>query len=132
MSSALDPMAAMAGALGGGGMSPDPMAAPQGAPPLDPSLLAPPPEAAAPEGDAIDATDDPDELTNLALKAIRKILAGDVETDHEDQVKLEKATSALQDYLAGNQKLTDSAMGAGPGEKFVRKQASRGAAGGGY
>jgi len=120
MSSALDP-AALAGALGGGGA--DPMAGAMAG-------AMPPPEAApADSGDIIDSTDDPDELAQLGLKALRKILSGDMETDHEDQVKLEKATTVIQEYLAGNQKLTDTAMGAGPGEKFVRKATG---GGGGY
>lgn len=148
MSSILDP-ALMGGAAGAPGIqgvdpsaagpAPADLAGALGAPPAagPPGLPGLPPDLSAlgdteePAGPTVEDTDDPDGLAGIALAALRKILAGDAETDHEDQLIIEKATTQIQQYLAGNQKLNDTAMGAGPGEKYVRKSASRGA-GGGY
>lgn len=43
------------------------------------------------------------------------------EKDHQDVLVLEKVTTLLQGYLASNEKLVDSATGAGSGERLIRK-----------
>jgi hypothetical protein len=44
------------------------------------------------------------------------------EQDDEDLAIAAKIKADIQKLLAQNQKLADSAMGMGPGEKFIRKQ----------
>lgn len=92
-----------------------------GGPPASISLGggAPPP----PAEDA--GPSDPLALMREALDKTRK--AADAEPDDEDQALLEKIGADIAKYLAAQQKLTDSAIGAGPGVKLVRKAAGGGA-----
>lgn len=70
--------------------------------------------AEAPQGGGDSVT-----LLSDALSLIRQAI--EVEPDDEDKLTLEQATTLLQKVKASNQKLTDTAMGAGPGAKFLRK-----------
>lgn len=79
----------------------------------------------APPADA--AGGDPLELMRKALENTRK--AAVAEPDDEDQALLEKIGADIAKYLAAQQKLTDSALGAGPGVKLVRKAAGNSGAG---
>lgn len=49
------------------------------------------------------------------------VQAEGLEKDHEDKAKLMKMAADLQAFLGASQKLEDSAMGAGPGVKLIRK-----------
>lgn len=70
-------------------------------------------------------------LLGQALDLIRQAI--DVEPDEEDKLTLEQCTTLLQKVKASNQKLQDTAMGAGPGAKFLRKaQGGAPSDGGGY
>jgi hypothetical protein len=69
----------------------------------------------------------PEDLVSQGLELIRQAIPMD--PDEEDKLLLEKITTMCQDYIARQQKLVDTATGAGPGAKLVRK-ASGG--GGGY
>lgn len=119
--SAIDPTAALSGLMGGGGGG-DPMGA-QGAPPD---------ASAPPEGPTTADPKQGDNLDNLrsAIDSIVSYMQD--EPDPEDLAKANKAKQALLDLLASNQKMNDQAMGAGPGEKFVRKQTAAANSGGGY
>lgn len=100
---------------------------------IDPSMMGggPPPSislggGAPPAPPAEDAgSSDPLALMREALDKTRK--AADAEPDDEDQALLEKIGADIAKYLAAQQKLTDSAIGAGPGVKLVRKAAGGGA-----
>lgn len=114
--SSLDP--ALLAQLGAGGG--DPMG---GAP-------APAPADAAPAGPDITSDSQGDNNDNLrqAVSAIRAYMEG--EQDDEDLAAAADIVSKIQKLLAAQQKLNDQAMGAGPGEKFVRKATA--SASGGY
>jgi hypothetical protein len=105
--------------LGGGGGLPT-------AGPPAPEMEVPADEPLAAEGES----SDPSDLVRQALDLLRKAL--EIEPDDEDTLLLEKMTTQGQQYLAAQQKLGDQAMGAGPGEKFLRKSGNGGSAGGGY
>lgn len=74
-----------------------------------------------PTGDKTDSIRQAIELLNVYLVE---------EEDDEDLALVSKIQADLQKLLANNQKLTDQAMGAGPGARFLRKQG--GGQGGGY
>jgi hypothetical protein len=74
-------------------------------------------------------TDDPQQLVRQAKELLRRAL--DAEPDDEDSLLIEKMLTEAQQYLAGEQKLNDQAMGAGPGVKAVRKAQAK-SPGGGY
>lgn len=65
-----------------------------------------------------------EKLVQQAKVLIRQAL--EKEPDHEDAMQLEDIASRMQKYLATQQKMVDSAMGAGPGTKMVRKSAQQG------
>lgn len=102
---------------------------------LDPAMLGggAPPSIQIPGGDggeppAPDAGGgDPMKMMRDALEMTRKAAAA--EPDDEDQALLEKIGADIAKYLAAQQKLTDSALGAGPGVKLVRKAAGNSGAG---
>lgn len=98
------------------------LAGAQGGAPAGPAVPGGEEAAEAPQGG-----DDSIALLDDALELIRQAIA--VEPDDEDKLTLEKATTLLQQVKASNQKLTDQAMGAGPGVKYLRKAAQ--ASGGG-
>lgn len=102
---------ALAGALsglGGGGE----MAAPEEAP----AEAAPPSITSSPSGDHLDSLRD-------AISSLQAYL--EAEQDDEDLALATKLVAQVQQLLAKNQKETDTAMGFGPGEKFLRKQTQR-------
>lgn len=98
---------------------------------IDPSMMGGPPAGApapsitlgggAPPEPTSGSGGDPAELMRKALETTRQAAAA--EPDDEDQALLEKIGADIAKYLAAQQKLTDSAMGAGPGVKLVRKAA---------
>lgn len=99
---------------------------------IDPSMMGgPPPSISLPAGGgeppAEAGSSDPAELMRNALENVRK--AAVAEPDDEDQAMLEKIGADIAKYLATQQKLVDTATGAGAGEKLVRKVTR---AGGGY
>lgn len=67
---------------------------------------------------------DPVELVRKAIELVDA--AKTAEPDDEDTVLLEKVTTELQTYIANQQKLVDTATGAGPGAKVIRKAQARG------
>ena len=73
-----------------------------------------------PRGDKTDAIREAIELLHVYMTE---------EEDDEDLALVSKIQADLQKLLANNQKLEDTAMGAGPGAKFLRKA---GGGGGGY
>lgn len=79
-------------------------------------------EQAAPTGGGGQAN--AEELVKKAKDLIRQAI--EAEPDQEDKMILEDTASRMQKYLAAQQKLGDSAMGAGPGVKLVRKAAAGG------
>jgi|SRR6266536_2133743 len=97
------------------------------------------PEGLSPQGDGPPQTIDlPQPASPLGLSAfgaaappdVSDIVAqvrqlADSDPDHEDKLLLEKVTTLLQEYAARQQKLSDQAMGAGPGLKAVRKAGLR-------
>lgn len=103
---------------------------------IDPSMMGglggPPPSIQLPgaggEPPAEAGGGDPAALMREALGAVRK--AAVAEPDDEDQAMLEKIGADIAKYLATQQKLVDTATGAGAGEKLVRKVTRAG--GGGY
>lgn len=101
--------------LGGGGGAP---------------TAGPPSELEIPGGEAPQGGGDPSDMVREALDLLRAAL--DAEPDDEDTLVLEQMTTLGQKYLAAQQKLSDTAMGAGPGEKYVRKQGQSSGGGGGY
>lgn len=101
-----DPMAALLGGGGGPPMGGDPMG---GAPP---TLDIPSEESSS----------DPVESMRQALDLVRS--AAEAEVDDEDQAALEKIGAQIAAYIGSQQKLTDTATGAGPGAKLVRKAAA--------
>lgn len=100
----------LAGLLGGGGGMGGPAAGGLGGP--QPAPAAPPEEEAA-------GSEDPVDLMKQALDLVRRALA--VEKDEEDVLMLEKTTTQIQQYIANDQKMVDTAMGTGPGHKALRK-----------
>ncbi len=99
-----DPLAGLLGGGAGAGM---------GAPPAGPE---PAPAAPADQGGG---DEDPVDLMKQALDLVRRALA--VEKDEEDVLMLEKTTTQIQQYIANDQKMVDTAMGTGPGHKALRK-----------
>lgn len=88
---------------------------------------APPPEMDVPEESA--PSGDPVEMMRQALDLTRS--SAESEPDDEDQAELEKIGAAIAAYIGKQQKLVDTATGAGPGAKLVRKSTAQSAAGGG-
>ena len=88
---------------------------PAGGPPPSISL----PGAGGGEPPAEAGGGDPAVLMREALESVRK--AAVAEPDDEDQALLEKIGADIAKYLATQQKLVDTATGAGAGEKLVRK-----------
>lgn len=102
-----------------------------GGPPMGPSG----PPAPAPSGGAGSVTSPPsgDHTDNIrhAIELLDQYMTE--ENDDEDLALVSKIQADLQKLLANNQKLTDTAVGAGPGAKFLRKQnGGGGSQGGGY
>jgi hypothetical protein len=89
-----------------------------GAPPSGPAGA--PPLGGPPAGGS-DGPDSPkvEQLLDQAKSLI--VQAEGLEKDHEDKAKLMKMAAELQAFLGSSQKLNDSAMGAGPGVKLIRK-----------
>lgn len=101
----------LAGALSGlGGGAPEEPAAPA------PEEEAPPSITSSPSGDHLDSLRD-------AISSLQAYL--EAEQDDEDLALATKLVAQVQQLLAKNQKETDTAMGFGPGEKFLRKQTQR-------
>lgn len=88
------------------------------------------PAPAAPGGEPAEGGGDSVALLDEALGLIRQAI--EVEPDDEDKLTLEKATTLLQQVKASNQKLTDQAMGAGPGVKYLRKASQSSGGGAAY
>lgn len=126
-----DPLAALQGATGGGGgdlpfpgdpsggaTGPDSTAGPQ-ADALGGKSVAPPPS-----GDPSDTLKHIIDLFNVYMQE---------EQDPQDLAKASKLQADTHQLLADQQKLVDTATGAGPGARMVRKAtASQGGGGGGY
>lgn len=99
--------------MGGGGGGPAP-----GGPPE--SIQIPGGAPAAPQAggggqsDAISLMQQAKELLRQALES---------EPDEEDKLLIEKMLTEAQQYVATQQKLIDTATGAGPGAKVMRKAA---------
>lgn len=93
---------------GGGGM---------GAPAGPPPSIQIPGQGPAPESGG----SDPIALVQQAKDLLRQAL--DAEPDEEDKLLLEKMLTEAQQYVATQQKIVDSATGAGPGAKVMRKAA---------
>lgn len=104
-------MALLDDILGGGG-PPAPDAG--GAPPSIPL-----PGADGQPSDGAASQDDPVDLMNQVKDLLRR--AEQADPDHEDKLLLEKMLTEAQQYLANQQKLTDTVTGAGPGAKIIRK-----------
>lgn len=70
-----------------------------------------------------DGPDSP-QVESLLRRAKQLVLQAEgMEKDAEDQAKLTKLAADIQGFLGAQQKLNDSAMGAGPGVKLIRKTA---------
>jgi hypothetical protein len=91
-------------AMGGGGPA-GLLAAAQGAPP----------DAGAEGGGEGSNSEDMRQVKDL----LRKILEN--EPDEQDSLLLEKMLTEAQQYLANEEKLVDTALGAGPGARLLRK-----------
>jgi hypothetical protein len=74
---------------------------------------------APPAPPADNGGEDPVELMRQALEKTRK--AAILEPDDEDQAALEKLGADIAKYIGSQQAMIDSAVGAGPGVKLVRK-----------
>lgn len=99
---------------------------PQGGP-AGVSPLGGPADSQAQDG----AQQNPEDLIQQAKDLIDKAIP--LDPDHEDKLLLEKIATEMQQYLANQQKLGDTALGAGPGAKMVRKATARQqGTGGGY
>lgn len=92
-------------------------------PDLPPTITIPDAGSAGPTGGG---GGNPVELLRQALSLVRQ--AAEAEPDDEDQAALEKIGASIAQQIATDQKLRDTATGAGPGAKLVRKVA-RGAGG---
>lgn len=91
-----------AAAMGGGGGGPEGLlSAAQGAPPED----------AGGGGNS--------ESMRQVKELLRSILEN--EPDEQDSLLLEKMLTEAQQYLANEEKLVDTALGAGPGARLLRK-----------
>lgn len=94
-----------------------------------------PPGAGGPAGPSRGG-DGPDseqvrKLVSQAVDLIRQ--AEDLEGDDGDKALLAKAAADLRGFVGNQQKMLDTAMGAGPGVKIMRKNAPpSGGPGGGY
>lgn len=86
-----------------------------------------PPGAGGPgggPGGAGGASDGPDsaqvrQLIQTAIDSLRQ--AEDLEGDAADQALIAKTVADLRGFIGNQQKMEDTAMGAGPGIKLVRK-----------
>lgn len=92
----------------------------------------PPPEEAPDLGSAITSPGKGDNSDNLrnAAAMIQTYLEG--ESDDEDIAEGTKIAALIANLLAKQQKLEDTAVGAGPGAKLVRKSRGGGGASAGY
>jgi hypothetical protein len=61
----------------------------------------------------------PEETARKAGELIRQAI--EEEVDEEDRFQLEEIASKIQKYIASQQQLADTATGAGPGAKVLRK-----------
>lgn len=124
MSSALD---ALGAALGGGqGGPPSHIPVPGGGGPAGPSVG---PSAGPSDADESTGGDGPDspkvaDLCDQAVSILQQ--AGDLEADAADKAKFSKWIAEIHAFLGEQQKLQDTAMGAGPGAKVIRKATSPG------
>jgi hypothetical protein len=91
--------------LGGGGGAPEGMG---GAP-------AAPAESSIPRGGG----GNPEDTARQAGELIRQAI--EEEVDEQDRYALEEIASKIQKYIASQQDLADTATGAGPGAKVLRK-----------
>lgn len=114
------------GALGGGGMAP-----PGGGAGMSPPGGSPPPgDGPAPASLTSQSSGEPaSDAARQAIDFVRTAL--EAESDDEDLVMLQKVMSDLQSYLAKQQKTADTALGMGPGQKFLRKQTAMSGGGSG-
>jgi hypothetical protein len=88
--------------------------------------------AAAPAPSSLTSPSSGEPAADAARQAIDLVrTALESEQDDEDLVMLQKVMSDLQSYLAKQQKLSDTALGMGPGDKFLRKQTQMGGGGAG-
>lgn len=97
--------------MGGGGGGPAP-----GGPPESIQIPGGAPQAGGGGGQS-----DAISLMQQAKDLLRQAL--DSEPDEEDKLLIEKMLTEAQQYVATQQKLIDSATGAGPGAKVMRKAA---------
>ncbi len=100
---------------------------PAGAPAPSITLGGGAPPAPPAESGGSEWPSDPVALARKLLEGTRKL--AEIEPDDEDQAAIEKLGADISKYIAAQQKLTDSAMGAGPGVKLVRKAAGNSGAG---
>lgn len=103
--------------MGPGGPMPGP--APAGPPPAGP-----PP---APLGGGGDGPDSQKVISAVKAAIAALDVAQRLENDPGDKAVLAKEIATLHKFLGDQQKLTDTAMGAGPGVRMVRKNAPGGA-----
>lgn len=61
----------------------------------------------------------PEDAAREAGKIIRQAI--ELEVDEADRLQLEEIASRIQKYIASQQDLADTATGAGPGAKVMRK-----------
>lgn len=99
-----------------------------GGPP--PSISLPAPGGEPPAASGGEWPSDPVDIARKLLEGIRALAAA--EPDDEDQAQIEKMGADMAKYLANQQKLVDSATGAGPGAKLIRKATRAGGGTPGY
>lgn len=91
---------------------------------------APDPGAADPSAGADTGASDPAALMKQALALLDQVKQA--ESDEQDTLLLEKMTTMGQQYLADQVKLQDTATGAGPGARLVRKATANAGGSPGY
>ena len=87
-----------------------------------------------PQGDSGGKGDGPDseQVKSLIQKAIEALdQAKGLEGDPGDQALIAKCVADLHGFIGNQQKMLDTAMGAGPGVKIMRKSAPPSGGGGG-
>ena len=104
-----------------------------GPPPGGPGLGGPP--GGPPPGPDGPGPGDPDSgsVTGMLKQAMKLVLqAAELEGDDADTASIHDIAAKISKAIAAEQQLTDSAMGAGPGVKLVRKAAAGAGPQGGY
>lgn len=120
--SSIDQLGAMLGGGGGPGGPPSHIALPPGAD----AAPAPDSEGAGDNPGGGDGPDTPKVADGVqsAIDALTGVLPD--EGDASDKAFLAKIIADLHKFLGDQQKLQDTAMGAGPGAKMIRKASSPG------